>query len=198
MKAVQLYLVRHGQTDCNVKGVYYGAFDAPLNETGLRHAQNYQKFFCEIPVDYIVTSPLIRASKTAEWIAVNKKVSVILDEDLAEQNFGIFENKTYEEIKEEFPKETALWNENWIYEAPRDGESFFSVYKRAVRACERLCKLDGTVVVVGHMGTLRNICTILLKMPMEASWSFTFSQGCYSLLELSDGVTIIRKINQTI
>ena len=90
-----IVFVRHGQTDWNTKGLMQGREDIPLNEVGLAQAEETAqgiKSACQsagITFDKVVSSPLLRASVTAEMIA--KAIgceNVYCDERVTERDFG--------------------------------------------------------------------------------------------------------------
>lgn len=87
----KFYLVRHGETDWNLEGRFQGIEDIPLNETGLRQAEECGEGLktTSIPFDCVVTSPLQRASVTAETIARSVEIHKIhTDKRLIERDFG--------------------------------------------------------------------------------------------------------------
>ena len=63
-----LYIIRHGETDYNAKGVLQGHMDAPLNESGRSLAAIVGRAMKGIRFDRCISSPLKRASKTAEIV----------------------------------------------------------------------------------------------------------------------------------
>jgi len=63
-----IYIVRHGETDLNSKGVMQGQIDEPLNNVGLELAEITGKTMKGIQFDYCISSPLSRAKETAEII----------------------------------------------------------------------------------------------------------------------------------
>ena len=66
---MNLYVVRHGETQFNIEKRYAGQTDVPLNETGIEQAKELAKKLEGEPFDVIVTSSLLRAKMTAEQIA---------------------------------------------------------------------------------------------------------------------------------
>lgn len=93
-----IYLIRHGQTDWNKQNRLQGIEDIPLNETGIRQSQHCAQAFRDIPVDYILTSPLKRARATAEIIADRIKAGpVVVERGLTERDFGKLSGLTFEE-----------------------------------------------------------------------------------------------------
>lgn len=195
---MRLFMIRHGETDMNVKKAYYGSLDVPLNKKGEMQADLFADFFSDIELDKIISSPLIRAYDTAKKVALPKNISIEKDSRIKEQDFGKFEGMSYDEIHQSYASELKRWNDDWINEAPLEGESFLGVYNRVVEFCQELRQMDGNILITAHMGTLRHISSILLNMPMESFWCFEFLQGCYSRLDLEDGYTIIRKMNQSL
>ena len=76
---MNLYVMRHGQTNWNVLGKVQGCTDIELNETGIEQAQQAREEFNQCDVDVIFSLPLKRAKKTAEIVNQDKKVPVICD-----------------------------------------------------------------------------------------------------------------------
>lgn len=88
---MEIYVVRHGQTDYNVKKVFQGHIDIPLNETGKKQAQETASKFRNIDVDMILVSPLQRALQTAQPISQITGVPITIEERLIERSFGDME-----------------------------------------------------------------------------------------------------------
>ena len=65
---MELYVVRHGQTDYNVKHLFQGHADIPLNQVGIKQAEETALKFKGIKINRILVSPLQRAIQTASFI----------------------------------------------------------------------------------------------------------------------------------
>ena len=205
---MRIYLVRHGETLLNQNHCYYGVMNAVLSEKGIEQAKEVGQILKEASFDYIFSSPLVRAFNTAQLIldvrqesgfrknaAGLRRPRILTEQRLCEQNFGIFEGMTYEEIREKYPQELAAWNENFIdYQIP-EGESFLNVRKRAEAFVNDLPEGDGSVLVVAHKGTLGHMMATWLHLPVEGYWNFVFEQGTVSVVDIEDGYAIIRKLN---
>lgn len=195
---MRIYLVRHGETELNQKKCYYGHTDVELSENGVRQAKELGTFFREHSFDMVVSSPLIRAVRTAEYISEGRGQQIVVDERLTEQNFGIFEGFTYEQLLERYPAELESWNQDFSgYRIP-EGESFSDVRKRIDNFTEELSGREGTMLLVAHKGTLGHFLASSLGLPLEGYWNFVFDQGCYSCIDFEDGYAIIRKLNQSV
>lgn len=99
-----LYLVRHGQTAGNVGRLFIGVTDIPLDETGERQARELGQRFSTIPLDAIVTSPLLRARRTAEEIGKVTGIEPVIVPGLSEMDFGEAEGLSYQQVIEQFPE----------------------------------------------------------------------------------------------
>ena len=201
---MRLYLVRHGETEMNQRGCYYGTTDVPLTEKGRAQAAALGRYLKGMDLDRILSSPLRRATETAGEIRALCRdcVAIECDSRLAEQNFGIFEGHTYGELAEQYPEELAAWNQDFdTYRIP-GGESFLDVRRRLDRFVAELWdeagKSDAAVLIVAHKGTLGHLLAACLRLPPEGYWNFVFEQGCCSIVDLEDGYAIIRKLNQEI
>lgn len=169
-KMTRIYLIRHGQTTGNAKGVVQGSIDLDLNDIGRGQAEKLAWRFADIPVDKIYSSPLIRARNTAQAIADIAGISVEMVPDIAEIGFGDkWEGKSMEYIRENYPVEAQR-----LHDAPHlheldGGESMKTVYDRMHRAIDRIAaENDGkTVVIVTHGCALQNYLCYAKKMPFE-------------------------------
>ena len=159
------YLIRHGETDANVAGVWQGSTDSPLNERGMAQAQALAQRIAreQLPIRVIYSSPLQRARRTAELVAqALDGVPVILDPGLAEYHLGVWEGLTYEQLKDE----KRLWElmaEDPDF-APPGGESPRQFAMRLLNSFQKILEAHQgeTVAVVGHGGALATALSMLL------------------------------------
>lgn len=195
---MRIYLVRHGETVLNCRKCYYGFTDAPLNENGIKQAESLRSFFSAMDFDYIISSPLKRAADTARIVTGAEAEEITLDERLMEQNFGIFERHTCEELLSKYPEEFDAWNRDFSDYRIDGGESFRDVRNRVEDFAASLPTGRGSILLAAHKGTLGHLMAALLRMPLEGYWNFVFEQGCYSCVDVEDGYAIVRKLNQSI
>lgn len=179
MKSYQLHLVRHGLTDANFNGQYIGATDVDLSEEGiarlnrLKHEATYPK------VDKVFCSPLVRCRHTAK-ILYPECDDLIIEKDLAECNFGEWEGKTSEELKNN--NDFLLWLKNSEEAYPKGGESLKNFKLRVLSAFERLVEtiVKGDikdVAVVTHGGVIMTILTAF-GVPRAGFFDWVVNNGC--------------------
>lgn len=97
-------LVRHGQTDYNLQGLFQGSSDIPLNETGREQAHHALDGAPDIAWDAAVSSPLARAQETAQIIAEDHRIPFMgTDPRLSEIDWGEAEGNDVAEMEARYP-----------------------------------------------------------------------------------------------
>ena len=122
--------VRHGVTDWNREGRFQGRTDVPLNDEGIAQAQSAARRLQSTPFDFVVSSPLIRAVKTAKIVAATSSRPVAVEADLIECDFGSFEGRPVAEVMSEFG---ITAKEALASILPQDGEAWAAVSERSLR-----------------------------------------------------------------
>ena len=105
MNITRLYLIRHGETEENQRGILVGSTDVPLNDTGRSQSIDLAKLARTLPVDAIFASPLQRAVETA-ILAFGKEARIVTDSSLREFHFGEWEGLHFTDISKRYPE---LW-----------------------------------------------------------------------------------------
>ncbi len=133
MRTYKLHLIRHGMTEGNEKGQYIGSTDLEVTTNGIIELEELKKRDIYPKCDLIFSSPMKRAVQTAEIIFPGREI--ILKEKLREMDFGEFEGKTANDLKDR--KDYADWVAGKINAAP-GGESNIAF---ATRLCEGLSEI---------------------------------------------------------
>lgn len=172
---MNLYFVRHGETKHNENKSYYGRLDVELTEKGISQAKRVGGLLDNVNFSKIYVSEKTRAEQTAKIILKNKQCNLIKDSRINETNFGLFEGKSYDQLKELYPEEWKLWCEDWKSFAPPEGESYTLLYDRVKSFMDDLLKLDEeNILIVTHGGVIRSIYCYVLNGNLDFFWSF----GC--------------------
>jgi len=87
----RFFFLRHGQTDFNKNGLWTGSTDVPLNLMGEAEVGFLAENVSALDIKVIFTSPLKRALQTAEIVNQVFNATVVVDENLSERRFGVFE-----------------------------------------------------------------------------------------------------------
>jgi probable phosphoglycerate mutase len=95
---MKLYFIRHGQTDFNIRKLPQGQeIDVPLNETGIKQAEDSVKSL-SVDIDFIISSPLKRTTQTAEIINRTLQKDIEFSDDIKELRYGSLAGKPWAEI----------------------------------------------------------------------------------------------------
>ncbi|MCL1830179.1 MAG: histidine phosphatase family protein [Oscillospiraceae bacterium] len=158
---MQLFVMRHGQTNNNIKRLMTGRYDEDINETGIEQAKAAIDEIKTIDYDVILSSPLLRAKHTAQIINI-KKLPIIYDDRLMERDMGHLANtSTHLDIDR-----YDFWNiapkQDYI-----DVEPLRDMYNRAAEFfCDIKERYAGRLVLaVTHDGLVRVLHSYLYGIP---------------------------------
>ena len=98
------YFIRHGETDWNECNIIMGSIDVPLNDCGIEQSRCAALVLQKEAFDTIISSPRIRALKTAQVIGeqVQLQKSIIIEPGMVERNWGEAEGKVANPFKNLF------------------------------------------------------------------------------------------------
>lgn len=170
---LNLYIVRHCQTDANKKGLFQGRMDIPLNEEGERQALELAKKFKDIDVDYILCSPLKRAIQTAENISRETKIPISIEEGLIERSFGNMEGR----LPTKYFNIDILTNFEVNYDE-NNVETIKDLFRRVYWVVEKIKEkyTNKNVVVVTHACVAQAIISYFDKVPKNVQ-EYTLANG---------------------
>lgn len=173
--AKQIYLIRHGETAWSLTGQHTGRTDVALTENGERQALQLRDRLSQgSAFTHVLTSPLLRASRTCELAGFGTTAQS--EPDLMEWDYGDYEGKTTGAIREEQPDWNVFQN------GCPHGESVEQVGQRADRVVAVLRRLEGTVGVFSHGHFLRALAVRWIGLPLLSGRHFTLGTASISVL----------------
>ncbi|MCC8169743.1 MAG: histidine phosphatase family protein [Oscillospiraceae bacterium] len=192
---VEVYIVRHGETDSNIRQACVGHKDVPLNSRGVEQVQNLAAKLINVEFDVVYVSPLIRALDTAA--PLRKKAPMVMSYGLIERDYGDWDDMTFEEIRAAAPDKYREWQENPIDFRIPNGESAAMVQERVNEIMDKIIsENDGKrVLVVTHLGTARHIISHLLGLTAEESWRFTLDNAKAAVIQTDKGKGLLKYLN---
>ena len=191
-----IYLVRHGESECNVKGMLYGRTDCALTELGRRQAAAVAEKLRGEHIERCVASPLIRASDTAGAAASALGLELEYDERLMEQDMGEWENVPFEDLVREQPKLLDEMFQDWTSVVPPGGESYETLRERVRGVLRGIIERDEDTLIVAHNGPLTTAMILLLDMPDTSVNNLWFEQGTWSCVEIERGRARLKYFNK--
>ncbi len=192
-------LLRHGQTPMSVQKRYAGRLDVPLTDTGIRQANAAAKRLAGAGIDVIVTSPLLRAARTAQEVAAVTGAPVVTDEGFRETDFGAWEGLTFAEVRERWPAEVTTWLADPEV-APPGGECFADVRTRVTNALHRVLtgRARQTVLIVSHVTPIKTLVAAALLAPPPALYRMHLDVAALCEIDwYADGPAVLRSFNDT-
>lgn len=158
-------MVRHAQTEWNVKGIVQGATsDSALTKVGENTARDLSNKFKNTHFDFVFSSDLLRAKRTAEIILLEREIAIECTKLLRERSFGIFDGKPNADLKEVYDLIAKLEEgERFSYKHSDEYESDEEVTDRFLTFVREVAIAypDKAVLVVSHGSFIR---LALIKM----------------------------------
>ena len=168
-----IYIVRHGETNANVKGYLQGWSNDPLNENGRKLAVTTGQGMRGIKFDYCISSPLVRARETAEIILreSGNNIPVIFEDRIKEINMGDWERKKFRPGEREVDEEQIrlFFTDALAFAGFPGGENMQQVADRTQDFLKELIRRDDgkTYLVTTHGFALRAMLNYLYDDPAD-------------------------------
>ncbi len=193
---VELWLVRHGETEWSLSGAHTSRTDIPLTERGRERAADLKTYLEDTKFAAVLTSPMQRARQTADLAGYGDVAKV--DEGLREWDYGVYEGKTTKQIRETEPG----WNV-WVSEI-RGGETAEQVGARADGVIERALAAAGKsaadtpsrVALFAHAHILRILAARWVGLGARSGQIFALGTGSVSVLGWERETHVVNHWNQ--
>ena len=183
----RLCIVRHGETAWNAEHRVQGQLDLPLNAIGLAQAQAASKVLGREKFDALYSSDLSRARQTAQPAADLLSMPILVEKDLRERHYGIFERLTYAEVKVKFPEDYARFAAREPEYAFRTGESLKDFSARSISIITRIAETHKgkSILVFTHGGVLDKLYRFVTGLPLSAERDFGIPNAGLNRIEVT-------------
>jgi broad specificity phosphatase PhoE len=188
---VELWLVRHGETEWSVSGKHTSRTDVPLTEHGRQRAVELGEYLKGTKFAAVLRSPMGRARETCE-IAGFGDVAVV-DEGLREWDYGVFEGRTTREIQGEIPG-WSVWKNEIV-----GGETVEAVGVRADGVIARAVAAggdEGKVALFAHAHILRILAARWIELEARGGSLFALGTGSVSVLGWERETRVVSRWNR--
>lgn len=169
---MNLFVLRHGETNENITGMLQGDMDTVLNEKGIEQALSVRNKVLENNIDLVISSPRKRAIKTAELAAPN--IPLIIDDRLRSRSHGEFEGKSRDEINIR-----DYWNikKNIQYLKAESVKDLFDRVESLLKEIKEKYN-DKNVLLVTHSGIVRILYYYFNGIPEDGDLLEYESHNC--------------------
>ena len=188
---MELYLVRHGQTDWNAEGRLQGERDTTLNENGREKARALGEKVKDVEFDFIFSSPLNRAYETALLVRGERDIEIIKDDRLREISFGVAEGSDFRKWSEPGSPYNSFFVDPAHYIPPKGGETFVEACARTkefvIEKIEPLYASCKRVMVVAHGALNSGLACYLEGRSIDGYWGKGLLKNCAAVIYSFDG-----------
>ena len=192
-----IILARHGETEFNVRRVFRGRADPPLDALGLDQVRLQGDAIAELGPERIFSSPRLRATQTAEAIARACGKRLETDPELDDIDYGEWTGQSHEQV-------ATRWPEDWqaFLERPETltfprGEHMGGFVARLRKVWLRHDGREGTTVLVTHDVVIRTLVCILLNAPLSAMHRLRIDVASTTCISSNRHEPSIRWLNRT-
>jgi len=195
----RIYLLRHGETDWNIRGIFRGRSDIELSQRGREQAKAAARALEGRGISAIYTSPVRRSVETAEFCSQELGLEFIEAPPLSDPDCGLWEGKDLEQARMGHPEEFHL-----MQTAPSrlrfpGGESVVEVADRvsdfALGDLDE--EVDGDVLLVTHNFIFQVLTVRVLGCSLDRLYNLEMDNGAISEYQRRGSRVIVRRTNET-
>ena len=194
--AIDLWLIRHGETEWSAAGRHTSRTDVPLTAHGRLMAAEVGKFLAGTKFAAVLRSPMGRARETCEIAGFGDMA--VVDEGLREWDYGVYEGRTSKEIQAEIPG-WSVWDDPIV-----GGETVEQVGARADGVIARALAAAGTdtdavanVAMFAHAHILRILAARWVGLKARGGRYFALGTGSVSVLGWERETRVVQRWNRT-
>ncbi|HRG10357.1 MAG TPA: histidine phosphatase family protein [Cyclobacteriaceae bacterium] len=201
MTTKKIYLIRHGQTDFNLKGIVQGSgVDSSLNAKGMAQAQAFFEMYKHIKFDKIYTSTLKRTRESVSGF-IELGIPTESLSGLNEISWGAKEGQPITPEEDQYYHWMLnQWRLGNTHERIEGGESPEDVVKRQESALTQILAQpdEEQILICMHGRAIRILLCQLLNYPLKSMDMFEHENLCLYLLEQTGSHFTVRKYNDTL
>ncbi|QNI35255.1 histidine phosphatase family protein [Edaphobacter albus] len=190
-EGTELWLIRHGETEWSLSGQHTSRTDIPLTDHGRRRAEELRDYLKGTTFNAVFVSPMQRARETCAIAGFGDQA--VIDDDLKEWDYGLYEGKTTAQIRAEVPG-WSVWKDPII-----DGESAEQVGARADHVIARALATSpagGKVALFAHAHILRILAARWVGLGARQGSLFVLGTGSVSVLGWERETRVIASWNR--
>ena len=171
---MNLFCIRHGETEWSLSGQHTGVTDIPLTDNGRELARRLRQPLSRFTFSLVLVSPLKRALETCALAGLADSAEI--ETDLMEWDYGDFEGLTSAEIRANNP--------DWLVfrDGCPNGESPEEVGSRVDRIIARALTIEGNVALFAHGHVLRTLGARWVGLPPQGGMHFLLDTGTLCVL----------------
>ncbi|MEL6658494.1 MAG: histidine phosphatase family protein [Bacteroidota bacterium] len=185
-----VYILRHGQTDFNLKGIVQGGgVDTSLNETGRKQAQAFHNAYADLPFEVVLSSTLKRTRETILPF-INQGLPWEQHPEINEMGWGDHEGKkSTPESHQEYKAVINAWGQGNYDAAMPNGETAAQLGERLQQFVQHLRQREEQLILVcSHGRAMRGLMCVLEGTPLSKMNNYSHSNtGLWIAEQITSG-----------
>jgi len=193
-----IIFLRHAQAENNAKRILAGRTEGVhLTKTGIEQAERIAKYLKPLDISAIYSSPIERASHTAEIVAKNNSLDHNLDDRLTEIDMGKFTRMKYDDMFAKYGNIFLKFYENDPVIAEHEVETFPQVQSRILNMVNHLVEKhkNENVILVTHMDPIKSMLSTVMDLKPKALFELIIANASLTIIKEQDKKFSLSAIN---
>lgn len=184
---LEIYFIRHGETEWNQEGRLQGWLDSALTQNGINQIKQLKKHLQTVTFKDVYSSPSMRSYESAK-ILVGEHFKIKTDARLQEIHLGSWQGQQMVELEKLDGERYFAYNNEPAKYTPDSGESFQQVMERMndfFAECVENYHY-GKILVVSHGVAIRALILSLLNLPIDQIWDFQIEGASVTKISVTE------------
>jgi len=193
-----IIFLRHAQAENNTERILAGRTEGvPLTKTGIEQAEQIAKYLKPLDISAIYSSPIERASHTAEIVAKNSSLGYELDDRLTEIDMGRFTRMNYDDMFAKYGNIFLKFYENDPVIAEHEVETFLEVQRRILDMVTHVVKKhkNENVILVTHMDPIKSMLSTVMDLKPKTLFELIIANASLTIVKEQDEKFYLSAIN---
>ena len=193
-----IIFLRHAQAENNTKRILAGRTEGVhLTKAGIEQAESIAKYLKSLDISAIYSSPIERASHTAEIVAKNNSLDYELDDRITEIDMGRFTRMNYDDMFAKYGNIFLKFYENDPVIAEHEVETFLEVQRRILDMVTHVVKKhkNENVILVTHMDPIKSILSIVMDLKPKTLFELIIVNASLTIIKEQDEKFSLSAIN---
>ena len=193
-----IIFLRHAQAENNAKRILAGRTEGVhLTKTGIEQAEQIIKYLKPLDISAIYSSPIERASHTAEIVAKNNSLDYELDDRLTEIEMGKFTLMNYDDMFAKYGNIFLKFYENDPVIAEQEVETFLHVQERILDIVNHIVEKhkNENVILVTHMDPIKSMLSTVMDLKPKTLFELIIANASLTIIKEQDKKFSLSAIN---
>ena len=193
-----IIFLRHAQAENNTKRILAGRTEGvPLTKVGIEQSERIARYLKPLDISAIYSSPIERASHTAEIVAKNNSLDYELDDRLTEIDMGKFTHMNYDDMFAKYGNIFLKFYENDPVIAEHEVETFPNVQRRVLETVNHVVEKhkNENVILVTHMDPIKSILAMVMDLKPKTLFELIIANASITVIKEYDKKFSLSAIN---